>query len=184
MDQNEEINSNYKLILDYNALEKVVEGLYITKRKVVVTIGTWDLLHIGHVRYLRKARNQGNVLIVGVDSDRVVKKLKGELRPVVPFSERCEMLSYQSCVDYVTVIDDIDKKGNWLYGLLKKIEPDVFVAEEQSYSQKQLTDIKKLCKKLVVLQRQAQTTSTTKMIQLAVKRHLDQMYKLLENNRK
>ena len=173
-----------KVVEDYDQLQKLVDGLRVVNNKIVVTIGSWDLLHIGHVRYLRKAKAHGDILIVGVDSDRTVKKYKGELRPVVPYVERCEMLTYQSCVDFVTVVDDTDRKGRWLYSLIKKVKPDVFVAVEDSYPQSQLNDIKKYCGKLVVLPRQAEKTSTTNMIQFAVKKHLDKMYELLDKRGK
>jgi len=170
----------HKVVEDYDSLLKLVDGLRVVNNKIVVTIGSWDLLHIGHVRYLRKAKAEGDILVVGVDSDRAIKKYKGELRPVVPYEERCEMLTYQSCVDFVTPVDDVDKKGNWLYTLIKKIKPDIFVAVEDSYPPKQISEIKKYCGKLVVLPRQAERTSTTKMIQFAVKKHLDKMYELLD----
>jgi D-glycero-beta-D-manno-heptose 1-phosphate adenylyltransferase len=174
----------HKVVENYDSLLKLVEGLRVVNNKIVVTIGSWDLLHIGHVRYLRRAKSHGDVLIVGVDSDRTVKKYKGELRPIVPYEERCEMLTYQSCVDFVTNIDDVDKKGHWLYGLIKKIKPDVFVAVEDSYPKSQLTEIKKHCGELIILPRQAEKTSTTKMIQFAVKKHLDKMYELLDKRGK
>lgn len=174
----------HKVVNNYEQLSKLVDGLRVVNNKIVVTIGSWDLLHIGHVRYLRKAREQGDILIVGVDSDRTVKKYKGELRPIVPYEERCEMLTYQSCVDFVTSVDDVDKEGNWLYGLIKKVKPDVFVAVEDSYPRSQLTKIKRHCKKLVVFPRQAERTSTTRMVQYAVKKHLDKMYELLKDGRK
>ena len=169
----------HKHVKDYDSLAKVVDGLKQLSYKVVVTIGTWDLLHIGHVRYLRNAKSRGDILVVGVDSDRTVKKYKGELRPIVPYIERCEMLTYQTCVDLVVPIDDVDNKGNWQYGLIKKIRPNMFVAVEDSYSKRQIADIKKYCKEVVVLPRQAEGTSTSTMIQYAVKNHLDQMYQLL-----
>ena len=183
-DLNIPIDVKRKVVENYEHLQKLVEGLRVVDNKVVVTIGSWDLLHIGHVRYLRKAKAQGDVLIVGVDSDRAIKKYKGELRPVVPYEERCEMLTYQSCVDFVTQIDDVDSKGRWLYGLIKKIKPDVFVAVEDSYPKKQLDEIKKHVDKLIVFPRQAERTSTTKMIQFAVKKHLDKMYELLDKRGK
>lgn len=172
-------DDNHKHVANYSSLAKVVDGYRHLQCKIVCTIGTWDLLHIGHVRYLRNAKSRGDILVVGVDSDRTVKKYKGTLRPIVPYTERSEMLTYQSCVDLVTPVDDCDSKGNWLYGLLKKIKPDVFVAVEDSYSKKQIADIKKFCKEVVVLPRQAEKTSTSNMIQYAVKQNLDQMYKLL-----
>jgi len=98
-----------KIVDDYDALAKAIDGLRAVNYRVVVTIGSWDLLHIGHVRYLLRAKEYGDVLVVGVDTDRGIKLYKGELRPVIPESERCEMLSYQSPVDFVTLIDDLDE---------------------------------------------------------------------------
>ena len=94
-----------------------------------------------------------------------------------------EMLSYQACVDFVTRLDDVDDKGRWQYELLKKIRPDVFVAVVDSYPKKQLNDIKKYCKELVVLPRQAENTSTTRMVQDTVKKHLDEMYAMVDKRR-
>lgn len=169
----------HKHVKDYDSLAIVIDGFRLLHHKVVATIGTWDLLHIGHVRYLRNARNCGDLLVVGVDTDQVVKKNKGELRPVVPYAERIEMLAYQSCVDIITPVDDVDDEGNWQYRLIDRLKPDIFVAEEESYSDRQLADIQERCGKLVILPRQAQGTSTSQMIQDTVKRHLDEMHRLL-----
>jgi len=117
---------------------------------------------------------------VGVDTDRAIKLYKGELRPVIPQDERCEMLSYQDCVDFITLIDDLDEKGRWQYELIKKLKPDIFVAVEDSYPPEQLEEIKKHCSELIVLPRQAENTSTTRLIQDTIKKQLDQMYKLTE----
>lgn len=174
---------SHKYVENYDYLAKLVESLRFIKYKIVVTIGSWDLLHIGHVRYLRKARDQGDMLVVGVDSDKTVKRYKGEFRPIVPFIERCEMLTYQSCVDLVTKVDDVSTKGTWHYGLIKKLKPDIFVAVEDSYPKKQLSEIKKYVGKLVILPRQAEKTSTTRMVQHAVKKHLDKVYELLDSGR-
>ncbi len=176
-------DEQHKIVEDYAKLAEVVRGLRAINHKIVVTIGSWDLLHIGHVRYLRKAKEYGDVLVVGVDSDRTIKLYKGELRPVVPYGERCEMLTYQSCVDLVTPVDDVDGSGKWEYGLVKQIEPDIFVAVEDSYPPEQLDEIKKYAKEVIVLPRQAEKTSTTNMIQFAVKKHLDKMYEILDDRR-
>lgn len=169
-----------KIVKNYDTLAKVIDGLRAVDYKIVLTIGSWDLLHIGHVRYLLRAKDYGDVLVVGVDTDRAIKLYKGELRPVIPEVERTEMLSYQACVDFVTLIDDLDQKGAWQYGLIKQLRPDVFVAVEGSYPQEQLDEIKKHCKELIVLPRQAENTSTTNLIQGTIKKQLDQMYKLIE----
>ena len=177
---NSEQEPAHKVVEDYGTLTTVVHGLWALNYKIVFTIGSWDLLHIGHVRYLRNARAEGDVLVVGVDSDEAVKRYKGPLRPVVPYEERLEMLTYQSCVNLVTKIEDVDEQGKWMYGLIRAINPDVFVAVEDSYPPDQLTEIGKYCKRLTVLPRQAERTSTTRMIQGAVKMHLTEMLKLLE----
>src|SRR5437016_3797836 len=109
-----------KIVGEYEKLARAVEGLRAINCKIVLTIGSWDLLHIGHVRYLLKAESYGDILLVGVDTDRAIKFYKGDLRPIVPQEERCEMLSYQSCVDLVTLLDDVDEKGMWQYDLLKR----------------------------------------------------------------
>jgi D-beta-D-heptose 7-phosphate kinase/D-beta-D-heptose 1-phosphate adenosyltransferase len=169
-----------KIVNDYDTLKKAIDGLRAVNYKIVVTIGSWDLLHIGHVRYLLRAKDYGDVLVTGVDSDRGVKLYKGELRPVIPEGERLEMLSYQSPVDFVTLVDDIDDSGAWQYELIKKLRPDVFVAVEDSYPKEQLEEIKKYCTEVVVLPRQAENTSTTRLIQGTIKKQLDQMYKMTE----
>lgn len=182
MDTASEEQANIKVVNDYSALAKLGAGLKAVGRKTVVTIGSWDMLHIGHVRYLLKARSHGDFLIVGVDSDRAMKVYKGPLRPVVPENERCEMLSYQEGVDFVTLLDDVDEQGRWQYGLIKSIRPDVFVAVEDSYPQKQLDEIAKYVGEVVVLPRQADTSTSVK-IEDTVKNHLEQMYGMIAKKR-
>ena len=97
-----------KIVPDYKLLNKIVEGLRAADYKIVATIGSWDMLHIGHVRYLMEAKNRGDILIVGTDTDAAIKRYKGPNRPIIPENERMEMLSYQACVDFVTAIPDVD----------------------------------------------------------------------------
>lgn len=169
-------NPSLKIIEDYKKLEEMVSAHRTLGKRIVFTIGSWDMLHIGHMRYLNRAREEGDVLIVGVDSDRGIKLYKkSDLRPIIPEDERMEMLAYQDCVDYVTLIDDIDENGAWEYGLLEAIKPDVFVAVTDSYPDKQIKDIKKFSKKVLQLPRQAEKTSSTKIIEKTVKSHLEIM---------
>ena len=100
-----------KIIFNYDELCEKIKAHKTLGHKIICTVGSWDMLHIGHLRYLIKAKEQGDVLIVGVDSDRGIKLYKNELRPIIPQDERMEMLKYQDCVDYITLIDDIDEKG-------------------------------------------------------------------------
>ena len=76
------------------------------KKKAVFTNGCFDLLHAGHVRLLKKAKSLGDILVVAVNSDRSVRKLKGRGRPLVDQKSRAELLASLSCVDFVTVFDE------------------------------------------------------------------------------
>lgn len=172
------------IVLDYAELKNVVDAHKTLGHKVVCTVGSWDMLHIGHLRYLIKAKEQGDILVVGVDSDRGIKLYKNELRPVIPEAERMEMLKYQDCVDYITLIDDIDQTGKWQYELIKKINPDIFVATQDSYPVEQLENIKQYSKDLIVFPRQAESTSTTGIIEKTMKNHLDALLNHLSNGKK
>jgi len=174
-----------KVVLDYERLHKVVEGYQAVGRKVVVTIGSWDGgIHIGHARYIVRARAAGDLLIVAFDSDRAVKLYKGEYRPITPEDERAELLTYMEQVSFVTGIDDVNDTGWWQCGLLKTVRPDVFVAVEDSYPEDQLVEIRKYVPKIVVLPRQAET-STSAVINRIIKGHfLPTFGEMLDGNLK
>ncbi len=168
-----------KVVADPKALLAIVKGLKAQGCKIVVTIGSWDMLHVGHVRYLMKAKEQGDVLIVGTDSDRGIKSYKGPSRPMVCQQERLEMLSYLECVDFAIVVDDIDAEGKWQYGLIDLIKPDVFVAVEGSYPEGQIEDIKKYAENVIMLPRQAEQ-STSNIIYKIVKEGLNPLITVLK----
>ncbi len=170
-----------KIVLNYQALQSQVFACRILGAKIVLTIGSWDMLHIGHARYLIKARSQGDILVVGVDSDQAIKRYKGPNRPIIPEAERREMLSYQAYVDFVTIVDDVDAQGKWQYALLRIIKPDVFVAVEGSYPEEQCREIQKHSSELIVLPRQAEKTSSTDIFNKVVKD--EEMAKKLRGDR-
>jgi len=89
---------------------------------IVFTNGVFDLLHPGHVRYLQQSRRLGDALIVGVNTDRSVRAIKGESRPVTPEDERAEILAALACVDVVVLFDEETP-----YALIKRLQPDVLV---------------------------------------------------------
>ena len=90
--------------------------------RLVFTNGVFDILHVGHVRYLAQARALGDVLLVAINSDRTVRELKGEDRPVFNEAERAEILAALRFVDYVTVFDNISPRS-----LIAELLPDVLV---------------------------------------------------------
>ncbi len=151
-----------KIITNLTDMAEVCKALRAAGKKIVLTQGSWDMVHVGHARYLAKAKAQSDILIVGVDSDEKVKQRKGPGRPVVPESERLEMLTHLSAVDYVILKDVTWPK----FALPKAVKPDVLVATKQTYADaKNLTQVEKLCGKLVVLDPMA-TTSTSAKIRL------------------
>jgi D-beta-D-heptose 7-phosphate kinase/D-beta-D-heptose 1-phosphate adenosyltransferase len=90
--------------------------------RLVFTNGVFDLLHIGHVRYLAQARSLGDALLVAINNDRTVRELKGPDRPVFDQVERAEILAALRYVDYVTIFDDVSPRS-----LIAKLLPDVLV---------------------------------------------------------
>jgi rfaE bifunctional protein nucleotidyltransferase chain/domain len=109
-------------ILSQDKLLGVREGLRAAGKSLVFTNGVFDLLHVGHVRYLAAARALGDALVVAVNSDRTVRELKGEGRPIVPEQERAEILAALRQVDYVTIFDDVSPRS-----LIASLLPDVLV---------------------------------------------------------
>ena len=96
--------------------------LRVAGRKLVFTNGVFDLLHVGHVRYLAEARALGDALVVAVNSDRTVRDLKGAGRPLMNHDERAEILAALRAVSYVTIFDDVSPRS-----LIAELLPDVLV---------------------------------------------------------
>ena len=109
-------------ILTHEALMNEREHLRRAGKKLVFTNGVFDILHVGHVRYLAQAKELGDALVVAINSDASVRELKGEARPLVNQNDRAEVLSALSSVDYVTVFDNISPRS-----LIAKLLPDVLV---------------------------------------------------------
>ena len=91
-------------------------------KRLVFTNGVFDLLHVGHLRYLQQARGLGDALMVGLNADACVKRLKGDKRPILPEAERAELLAGLACVDYVCLFDEDDPRE-----LIKAVVPQVLV---------------------------------------------------------
>jgi rfaE bifunctional protein nucleotidyltransferase chain/domain len=109
------------MLLELDELLQILSGLRDNKR-IVFTNGCFDLLHAGHVDYLEKARSLGDLLVVGMNSDSSVRRIKGEKRPILPESFRARVLSSLKPVDYVVIFHE-----DTPYELIKAIRPDVLV---------------------------------------------------------
>ena len=109
-------------VLTLDAAIAFAEALRRDRKRVVFTNGVFDLLHPGHVRYLRAARAEGDALIVGLNSDASVSAIKGPDRPLTPESERAEIIAALECVDAAVVFNE-ETPGE----IIRQIQPDVLV---------------------------------------------------------
>jgi rfaE bifunctional protein nucleotidyltransferase chain/domain len=111
-----------RIIRDLEELRKLVGDLKSQGKRIVFTNGCFDILHAGHVDYLEKAKSFGDVLIVGMNSDSSIKRIKGEKRPIVPESYRARVLVGLRAVDYVFIFSD-----DTPYEVIKVVRPHVLV---------------------------------------------------------
>jgi D-beta-D-heptose 7-phosphate kinase/D-beta-D-heptose 1-phosphate adenosyltransferase len=109
-------------VLDRNTLKEKVDSLRKAEKRVVFTNGCFDIIHIGHIHLLQQAREQGDCLVVAVNSDSSVRQIKEPGRPVVPEGQRAEVVAALNCVDWVTIFAEPDPLV-----LIKLLKPDVLV---------------------------------------------------------
>lgn len=121
-DSIEEFREENKVIEGYGSLAALVNRLKSKEKKIVFTNGCFDIIHKGHIRYLQEAKKYGDILIVGLNSDASVKRLKGKDRPIKDQDERALIMSSLEFVDYVVVFDEDTPAV-----ILEKISPDVLI---------------------------------------------------------
>jgi rfaE bifunctional protein nucleotidyltransferase chain/domain len=109
-------------LLPIETVRSRLQDLRAAGKTIVFTNGCFDLLHVGHVRYLAAARTAGDVLVVGLNSDRSVQAIKGPERPIVPEAQRAEVLAGLECVDYIVLFDDPDPLQ-----VIRTLDPDFLV---------------------------------------------------------
>src|SRR5438309_2589569 len=109
-------------ILERNKLVRIVEAARKEGKRIVFANGCFDILHVGHVRYLQAARALGDCLIVGLNSDASARALKGEGHPIVPQAERAELLAALACVDYVLIFEGLTAER-----VVAALRPEVYV---------------------------------------------------------
>ena len=109
-------------IKNIEELKNIVDKLKGQNKKIITTNGVFDILHIGHIRYLQEAKKLGDILIIAVNSDSSTKQIKGTKRPLNNEDDRMEALAALQCVDYVVIFDQEDPKK-----ILEEIRPDIHV---------------------------------------------------------
>lgn len=163
-------------MLDFDKLREAVNQ----GKKVGLVQGSWDLFHLGHLKYLLKAKELCDYLIVAMDSDDKIKKRKGPTRPVWPESERYEFIRLLRIADQV-VIKPVDGPK---WDLIKKVRPDVLVAIKENYSNEELESLSEFCGYIAVLPRQARTSTSDKIRQIVIASHVHVSPELSESVKK
>lgn len=108
-------------LIEKENLDNIIKKLKSENKKIVFTNGCFDILHAGHVRYLKESKKFGDILIVGLNSDVSVKKIKGETRPINPEMDRAEVLAGLEAVSYIVLFDETSPVK-----LLEEIKPDIY----------------------------------------------------------
>jgi D-beta-D-heptose 7-phosphate kinase/D-beta-D-heptose 1-phosphate adenosyltransferase len=158
-----EANFEARFVPSLEAMSEKIAHLRGLGCRIVLTSGSFDLIHLGHVKYLERAKELGDVLAVGVDSDAKIRRRKGADRPMVPERERLEMLAYQRPVDLICLKEDEHPK----WGLIKAVEPDVLVlTADHSYSDEDLRALQEHCGQIEVIERQASVTTSERIRQM------------------
>ncbi len=157
------VNFADRLVDSLDEMTKTVAELRALGHSIVLTSGSFDLIHLGHVKYLAAAKELGGVLVVGVDSDAKIRRRKGDDRPMVPEGERLELLAHQRPVDLIYLKDDADPK----WALIKAVAPEVLVlTADHSYSAADLDALEEFCGRVEVLPRQAAVTTSERIRQM------------------
>lgn len=158
-----DVNFADRLVPSLEEMTRVVSHLRGLGYRIVLTSGSFDLIHLGHVKYLARAKELGGILVVGVDSDAKIRRRKGEDRPMVPEDERLELLAHQRPVDLIYLKQEEDPQ----WGLIKAVEPDVLVlTADHSYTPDQLSALEEIVGEVVVLERQSSVTTSERIRQM------------------
>lgn len=160
------LDPSSRFIKDGKELQRIVQRLKDNGYKVVLTQGVWDMVHEGHARYLQKAKSHGDILIVGVDSDKLTKQRKGPSRPIVPEGERIRMISHLRHVDILTCRNVGEDIGD----LIRLVKPDVLIVSKttKDFTNQMKKDYSGVCGKIVDLDPQATTSTTARVRQLTM----------------
>jgi rfaE bifunctional protein nucleotidyltransferase chain/domain len=160
-------NFDQRFVEDYEKIETTVNALRTLGFKIVLTSGSFDIIHEGHSMYLEAARRFGDFLIVGLDSDDKIRSRKGPDRPAVPQMERLRMVTHQRGVGLVTLKHAYHAR----WQLIKTVSPDVLVATEDTYTEAEIAELEaRYCTRVEVLERMATVSTSARLrrIQLGI----------------
>lgn len=174
MSPKERLNGKY---VDTTELLDLHESLGKKKQKIVFTAGSWDLLHVGQMRYLERSKEQGDVLVVGVNSNEAIRKVKGKNKPLLDEMIRAEAVTYLRAVDYVTIVPTPSCQPT-----LAILKPDVYVTPGEDWNNnykesKEYKTVSGYGGKVKLLKRQSPYISTSSIVERVVGSHMGDMFK-------
>lgn len=157
------VDFDKRLVGSLEDMARKIEHLKGLDQRIVLTSGSFDLIHLGHVKYLERAKQRGDVLVVGVDCDDKIRRRKGDDRPLVPEAERIEMLAYQRPVDLIYLKQDTDPQ----WALIRACAPDTLVLTEgHSYGPDKLAELEEICGEIAVLERHSSVSTSERIRQM------------------
>lgn len=146
-------------------LKKLVNDIHTQKKTIILVGGVFDIIHIGHIRFLKQAQKLGNILIVLLENNKKVKKIKGKKRPIHTQKERAEMLATLSCVDYIVLLPFMSADSDY-EKLTQKINPCVIAfTQGDLYEAQKIKQARKINARIVEIPK-IQTPSTTQLAKL------------------
>lgn len=165
-------NVKHRFVRDFGTLDSIVRKLKNQQLRVVLTQGVFDLIHEGHAKYLEMAKSYGDILIVGVDSDELTRLRKGEGRPIVPESERIEMLLHLRHVDIVVIREAKHDIGD----LIRVVRPDSLIissttkdfSKDMQENKRMRHEYEDICGEIITLEPQATTSTSARIRSLTI----------------
>ncbi|MGI8667905.1 MAG: adenylyltransferase/cytidyltransferase family protein [Jatrophihabitans sp.] len=159
-------NFDSRYIEDYAQLSRISQALKTLGLCVALTSGSFDIIHEGHSMYLEAARNLGDFLVVGIDSDDKIRQRKGPDRPAVPEMERLRMVTHQRGVGIVTLKQPVHPR----WALIRAVQPDVLVATAETYSAAEIAELEAgPCGRVEVLDRMATVSTSARLRRIQLK---------------
>lgn len=174
MKTNSKFNGKF---IDLKNLENFSKKLKNEGKKIVFTTGNWDMFHVGHMRFLNEAKKAGDILFVGVNSNKFIKKIKGPGKPILDELVRCEALTFLTSVDFVILNPD-----NGCLPILQVLKPDTFVIVDEDWQKefKGSKEYKEICKyggKVKLIERKSPYLTTTSIVERVVGAQVGDLFK-------
>lgn len=126
--------------------------------------GSWDLFHLGHLRYILKARELCDFLVIAMDGDEKIRKRKGHSRPIIPEQERYDFIKLLNIADGIVIKGLNEPK----WGLIKSIRPDVLIAIKDNYSDEDIIKLEEICGRVAILPRQSESSTSDKIRKIII----------------